>query len=297
MSLRKLKWRGIGRLELLAWLNEFLQTDYTKIEHLADGIAYCQIFNTIYPGKVNLKRLNLHARTETENERNLKVLRCAFHLCDVRKEIPIPKLARGIFQEHFEFLHWIHDHVHRICPDPDRSFHGLRRKEDIHLSNIDMQSSMSHQDGTFALQQEDAGAIEKLVVDNGVPKCGDDDGDPNGQMHEFIDPALQFVKHSFCSTLKAKAALTSLEECLNDVGSVHSQSAFKQGLSQNPKLRPNRGRKTNNNCVHQLEEMNEPDPMTCRRISEVIECLESELFGRIKDLQCLEKTIEELMKQ
>ncbi|CEG48310.1 microtubule-associated rp eb family [Plasmopara halstedii] len=273
MSLRKLKWRGIGRLELLAWLNEFLQTDYTKIEHLADGIAYCQIFNTIYPGKVNLKRLNLHARTETENERNLKVLRCAFHLCDVRKEIPIPKLAR------------------------DRSFHGLRRKEDIHLSNIDMQSSMSHQDGTFALQQEDAGAIEKLVVDNGVPKCGDDDGDPNGQMHEFIDPALQFVKHSFCSTLKAKAALTSLEECLNDVGSVHSQSAFKQGLSQNPKLRPNRGRKTNNNCVHQLEEMNEPDPMTCRRISEVIECLESELFGRIKDLQCLEKTIEELMKQ
>ncbi|RLN92534.1 hypothetical protein BBJ28_00009077 [Nothophytophthora sp. Chile5] len=30
MSLRKLKWRGIGRLELLAWLNEFLETDYTK---------------------------------------------------------------------------------------------------------------------------------------------------------------------------------------------------------------------------------------------------------------------------
>lgn len=69
MSLRWLKWRGIGRLELLAWLNEFLETDYTKvrtlrqqdggealhldlhslvcynrfvigqIEHLADGIA------------------------------------------------------------------------------------------------------------------------------------------------------------------------------------------------------------------------------------------------------------------
>lgn len=31
MSVRKLKSRGIGRLELLAWLNEFLETDYTKV--------------------------------------------------------------------------------------------------------------------------------------------------------------------------------------------------------------------------------------------------------------------------
>lgn len=31
MSIRKLKARGIGRLELLAWLNEFLETDYTKV--------------------------------------------------------------------------------------------------------------------------------------------------------------------------------------------------------------------------------------------------------------------------
>lgn len=32
MSLRRLKWRGIGRLELLAWVNEFLETDYTKVQ-------------------------------------------------------------------------------------------------------------------------------------------------------------------------------------------------------------------------------------------------------------------------
>lgn len=31
MSMRKLKARGIGRLELLAWLNDFLETDYTKV--------------------------------------------------------------------------------------------------------------------------------------------------------------------------------------------------------------------------------------------------------------------------
>ena len=30
---------NIGRLELLAWLNDFLDTDYPKIESLCDGIA------------------------------------------------------------------------------------------------------------------------------------------------------------------------------------------------------------------------------------------------------------------
>jgi len=31
MAIRKLKARGIGRFELLSWLNEFLETDYTKV--------------------------------------------------------------------------------------------------------------------------------------------------------------------------------------------------------------------------------------------------------------------------
>ncbi|KAG7401916.1 hypothetical protein PHYBOEH_009496 [Phytophthora boehmeriae] len=131
MSLRKLKWRGIGRLELLAWVNEFLETDYTKIEHLADGIAYCQIFDAMYPGKVNLQQLNFQARTEMEYERNLKVLKRTFQLCDIRKEIPIRKLVQGIFQEHFEFLHWIHDYVHRTFPDAVRSYHGFKRRQEV----------------------------------------------------------------------------------------------------------------------------------------------------------------------
>uniref|UniRef100_K3W7Z8 Calponin-homology (CH) domain-containing protein n=1 Tax=Globisporangium ultimum (strain ATCC 200006 / CBS 805.95 / DAOM BR144) TaxID=431595 RepID=K3W7Z8_GLOUD len=131
MSIRKLKARGIGRLELLAWLNEFLETDYTKIEHLADGIAYCQIFDALYPGKVNLQHVNFQARCEADYERNLRVLRKAFHTCDIRKEIPVRKLVQGIFQEHFEFLHWIHDYVHRTYPDVMNSYHGFERRQQV----------------------------------------------------------------------------------------------------------------------------------------------------------------------
>jgi hypothetical protein len=43
------------------------------VEELQDGIAYCQIFDAIYPGKVPLRKLNFDASNPKEFEQNLKV--------------------------------------------------------------------------------------------------------------------------------------------------------------------------------------------------------------------------------
>ena len=37
-----------SRSELLAWLNELLQINYTKVEQCGTGGAYCQILDSIY---------------------------------------------------------------------------------------------------------------------------------------------------------------------------------------------------------------------------------------------------------
>ena len=37
-----------GRTDLLAWLNELLQINYTKIEQCGSGAAYCQVLDSIY---------------------------------------------------------------------------------------------------------------------------------------------------------------------------------------------------------------------------------------------------------
>ncbi|KAJ2936827.1 hypothetical protein H1R20_g234, partial [Candolleomyces eurysporus] len=37
-----------SRTDLLAWLNELLQINYTKIEQCGTGGAYCQIMDSIY---------------------------------------------------------------------------------------------------------------------------------------------------------------------------------------------------------------------------------------------------------
>ena len=39
---------GESRTELIAWINELLQLNYTKVEQCGTGGAYCQIMDSIY---------------------------------------------------------------------------------------------------------------------------------------------------------------------------------------------------------------------------------------------------------
>lgn len=39
---------GESRTELLQWLNDLLQLNYTKVEQCGTGAAYCQILDSIY---------------------------------------------------------------------------------------------------------------------------------------------------------------------------------------------------------------------------------------------------------
>ena len=63
MSMRALKARSLGRLELLAWVNSLLESDYSKVEHLGDGVAYLQVLDAVFRD-APLHRLDFNARDE-----------------------------------------------------------------------------------------------------------------------------------------------------------------------------------------------------------------------------------------
>ena len=46
-----------SRSELLAWLNELLQINYTRVEQCGTGAAYCQILDSVYRMFPSQKRL------------------------------------------------------------------------------------------------------------------------------------------------------------------------------------------------------------------------------------------------
>ncbi|ESO10301.1 hypothetical protein HELRODRAFT_183766 [Helobdella robusta] len=97
---------NLSRHEILAWVNDSLQANYSKIEELCSGAAYCQFMDLLFPGSVVLKKIKMNSSLEHESINNFKALQGAFKKTGVDKIIPVEKLVKGRFQDNFEFVQW-----------------------------------------------------------------------------------------------------------------------------------------------------------------------------------------------
>ncbi|KAL4630651.1 microtubule-associated protein RP/EB family member 1-like [Arapaima gigas] len=97
---------NLSRHDMLAWINESLQMNHTKIEMLCSGAAYCQFMDMLFPGSVPLKKVKFQAKLEHEFIHNFKILQAAFKKMGVDKIIPVDRLVKGKFQDNFEFVQW-----------------------------------------------------------------------------------------------------------------------------------------------------------------------------------------------
>ncbi|CAL8256451.1 unnamed protein product [Gadus morhua 'NCC'] len=97
---------NMSRHELLSWVNVSLQMNYSKIEHLCSGAAYCQFMDVLFAGCLPLKRVKFNAKLEHEYLQNFKILQNSFKKAGVDKIIPVDRLIKGKFQENFEFVQW-----------------------------------------------------------------------------------------------------------------------------------------------------------------------------------------------
>ncbi|XP_031349470.1 microtubule-associated protein RP/EB family member 1 isoform X3 [Photinus pyralis] len=97
---------NLSRHDMLAWVNDCLQSSFGKIEELCTGAAYCQFMDMLFPNSVPLKKVKFKTNLEHEYIQNFKVLQAAFKKMGVDKVIPVDKLIKGRFQDNFEFLQW-----------------------------------------------------------------------------------------------------------------------------------------------------------------------------------------------
>ncbi|KAL0603808.1 Microtubule-associated protein RP/EB family member 1 [Plecturocebus cupreus] len=54
----------LSRHGMLAWINEFLLLNLTKIEQLCSGATYCQFMDLLFPGSIALKKVKFQAKLE-----------------------------------------------------------------------------------------------------------------------------------------------------------------------------------------------------------------------------------------
>ncbi|XP_045452455.1 microtubule-associated protein RP/EB family member 1 [Melitaea cinxia] len=97
---------NLSRHDMLAWVNDCLQSNFAKIEELCTGAAYCQFMDMLFPGSVPMKRIKFKTNLEHEYIQNFKILQAAFKKMSVDKIVPIDRLVKGRFQDNFEFLQW-----------------------------------------------------------------------------------------------------------------------------------------------------------------------------------------------
>ncbi|KAJ5918450.1 hypothetical protein N7466_010442 [Penicillium verhagenii] len=117
---------GESRQELLAWLNNLLQLNITKIEQCGTGAALCQIFDSIFMD-VPMSRVKFNVNSEYAYLQNFKVLQNVFARHSVDKPIPVQSLSKCRMQDNLEFLQWVKKYWDQHYPGGDYDAVGRRK--------------------------------------------------------------------------------------------------------------------------------------------------------------------------
>uniref|UniRef100_A0A131YQB7 Microtubule-associated protein, RP/EB family n=1 Tax=Rhipicephalus appendiculatus TaxID=34631 RepID=A0A131YQB7_RHIAP len=104
--------------DLLHWVNAYLGTRYDKVEDLSSGAAYCQFTDILFPGAVNLSKVNLKAKRLRESIQNYEALREAFDQVGVNRELPVERLVDGSYRDNLELIQWFKDLFEAQLPVP-----------------------------------------------------------------------------------------------------------------------------------------------------------------------------------
>ncbi|KAF8922858.1 calponin homology domain-containing protein [Dissophora ornata] len=114
-----------SRGELITWVNDLLLLNYTKVEQLGTGAAYCQIMDSIF-GNLPMSRVKFATKHEYEYLGNYKVLQGCFTANKVDKSIPTDRLMKCKMQDNLEFLQWIRRFWNDRYPGGEYDAHGRR---------------------------------------------------------------------------------------------------------------------------------------------------------------------------
>ncbi|XP_065183473.1 microtubule-associated protein RP/EB family member 1-like [Sycon ciliatum] len=97
---------NVSRHDMIEWINTTLGLQYTKVEQMCSGAAYCQFMDMMFPACLSLKKVKFNAKMEHEYVANFKILQTSFKKTGVDKITPVDRLIKGRFQDNFEYLQW-----------------------------------------------------------------------------------------------------------------------------------------------------------------------------------------------
>ncbi|XP_030639440.1 DNA (cytosine-5-)-methyltransferase 3 beta, duplicate a [Chanos chanos] len=95
-----------NRFQLLGWLNKSLQTNFTQVEQICSGACFCQLMDWLFPGSVNMSKVNYQSQEQADILQNYSLLEESFKKTGITKAIPVEELMKRKFKASFAFLKW-----------------------------------------------------------------------------------------------------------------------------------------------------------------------------------------------
>ena len=91
-------------------------------------MAYLQVLDAVFRD-APLHKLDFDARDEKDKLANLQLVQDMLIARDVKKEIPVRRLAKCKFADNHEMLAWCYDYVHRTYPDSNHNYQAREARE------------------------------------------------------------------------------------------------------------------------------------------------------------------------
>ena len=68
----------VGKNILIDWVNNFLEINIDKVEQMANGAIYCNLWDALHPGSIPMSRVDLTVKHEYDYTKNWKLLQNGF---------------------------------------------------------------------------------------------------------------------------------------------------------------------------------------------------------------------------
>jgi len=110
----------VGKKVLIDWVNNFLEINVEKVEQMANGAIYCNLWDAIHPGTIPMSRVDFTVQYEYDFTKNWKLMQNGFQKAGIDKMIPVQRLIKGRYQDNLEFMQWMYKYARDTYNgDPD----------------------------------------------------------------------------------------------------------------------------------------------------------------------------------
>ncbi|XP_070824780.1 uncharacterized protein [Chaetodon trifascialis] len=138
---------------LLTWLNETLQTNFTKVEQICSGAAYCQLMDCLFPGTLDLSKVRFQSSTIADSVHNYNLLHSALKKVGMIRYIPTASLMKKNVKVALGFLEWF-----KVLFDKNNS--GIKYRAVAARGGLSDRSSRTRPQKQQAVEVMEGNAVE-----------------------------------------------------------------------------------------------------------------------------------------